>query len=69
MIEILDLGRNQDLEVFHWKAFKLAHTTFGLADAFPKFWDRLTDGRNSPHAGHDDAARTVSFGHNIFFHV
>ena len=63
VVEILDLGRDQDLEVFEGKAAELADAELALPAPGPEIGDRGADRGHDARAGDDDAPRHGRFCH------
>ena len=64
-VEILDLRRNQDLEIIEWKPAKLRDAALTRAHAIPHLRDRGPDGRHSAKPGYHDTTCAARFGHTL----
>ena len=64
-IEILDLRRNEDLEIFERKALERGDAALAGLHRGPDVVDGETDRRDDARAGHYDAAGAVRFCHGL----
>ena len=62
-IEVLDLGRDEDLEVVERKAADRADAGLAALQPSPEFRHVQSDRRDHAHAGHHDAARRICICH------